>query len=220
MIKLSPSILASDFANLGAQVHEALDAGADYVHIDVMDGVFVPNISFGLPIISSLRKACPDAFFDVHLMIVEPERYIERFAKAGASMITIHVEACEPLRETVLKIRELGCKAGVVLKPGTPISSLENVLEYVDMVLLMTVEPGFGGQSYMDSCTQKIADLRKVVKERDLDVDIEVDGGIKISNVKTVLDAGANVIVVGSGVFGGDIAKNVTTFKEIFAEYE
>lgn len=220
MIKLSPSILASDFAILGEQVEKAMNAGANYVHIDVMDGMFVPNISIGIPVIRSLKKSFPDVFFDVHLMIMNPERYISRVRDAGADMITIHVESCEPLRETLLMIRDMGCKAGVVLCPETPLQVLDGVLDCVDMVLLMTVTPGFGGQAYMESSTQKIRDLRAMIRERSLNVDIEVDGGIKVDNVRTVLDAGANVIVVGSGVFEGDIEQNVKTFQEIFTEYE
>ncbi|MCD8118379.1 MAG: ribulose-phosphate 3-epimerase [Lachnospiraceae bacterium] len=220
MIKLSPSILASNFAHLEEQVNRALEGGADYIHIDVMDGMFVPNISLGIPVIRSLKKACPYAFFDVHLMIVQPERYISRFRDAGADMITVHAEATSMLRSTLLTIRDMGCKAGVVLNPETPLSRLEGVLDCIDMVLLMTVTPGFGGQTYMESCTQKISDLRAMIDERNLNVDIEVDGGIKLDNVRTVIEAGANVIVVGSGVFEGDITGNVVEFKKIFAEYQ
>ena len=219
MIKLSPSILASDFTKLGDDVTAAVNAGVDYIHLDVMDGMFVPNISLGIPVIQSLRS-CTDVVFDVHLMIVDPERYVERFKAVGADIITIHLEACSRVREALLRIRSLGCKAGLVLNPETPASEVEPYLDYVDMILLMTVHPGFGGQVYLESCTEKIREIRRMIDERNLIIDLEVDGGIKLSNVETVLEAGANVIVVGSGVFSGDIAQNVKDFKEIFRKFE
>lgn len=215
IIKLAPSILSADFSKLGDEVKEIDVAGADYIHIDVMDGIFVPSISFGLPVISSIRKVT-DKPFDVHLMIEEPVRYIKEFSKAGADIITVHCEACKHLNRTVQTIKEEGLKAGVVLNPSTPLSELEYILEYVDMVLLMSVNPGFGGQKYIDNVTGKIKSLRKMVDERNLNVEIEVDGGITLSNAKEVIEAGADVLVAGSAVFNGDKEKNIKEFMRIF----
>ena len=204
MNKLSPSILSANFAALGEDVKKAERGGAQYLHIDVMDGAFVPSLSIGFPVIRSLRRLT-DMVFDVHLMICDPDRYIKEFAEAGADIITVHAEACTHLNRTIASIKEQGVKAGVVLNPATPLTALDYVLEELDMVLLMTVNPGFGGQKYIESSTRKIQDLRKMIAARGLNMDIEVDGGIKLDNVKTVLDAGANVIVAGSAVFGGDV---------------
>ena len=208
---LSPSILAADFWKLGEQINEVERAGAQYLHIDVMDGVFVPSISFGMPVITSLRKRT-DMFFDVHIMITEPERYAAEFVKCGADMVTFHLEATQNVEKTIRIIREAGAKVGISIKPDTPVAAVEAYLEQVDMVLIMTVEPGFGGQKYMEKCTQKIKDLRKVITDRGLSVDIQVDGGITIDNVHVVLEAGANVVVAGSAVFKNDIAENVKAF--------
>jgi len=216
---LSPSILAADFSKLGEQVTQADKAGAQFIHIDVMDGVCVPSISFGFPIIETLRPVT-DRVFDVHLMIVKPERYVERFAKAGADQITIHVEACECIEETLKEIKALGCKAGLALHPETPVTDLFPYLEMIDQITVMTVHTGFGGQKYIEECTQKIIDLRKEIDDRGLNVLIEVDGGVKLDNAAKILDAGASVLVAGSAVFKDDIGENVRNFLEIMAEKE
>ncbi len=206
---ISPSILAADFNILGEQIQEVEKSGAEYLHIDVMDGMFVPSISFGMPVIASIRKNS-GLVFDVHLMIEEPIRYIEEFAKLGADSITFHLEAAgERIKETIDKIHALGCKAGLSIKPATPITALLPYLESVDMILIMTVEPGFGGQKYIQTSTQKIKDLREVLTEKGLPLDIQVDGGITAENIFEVTQAGANVIVAGSAVFRGNIAQNI-----------
>lgn len=219
MYILSPSILAADFGNLANDIEIIDKAGAQYVHVDIMDGIFVPSISMGMPVMQSIRKAT-DRVFDVHLMITEPIRYIEDFKKAGADIITVHAEACHNLSATLDKIREVGCKVGVSINPHTNISAIEGVLDKVDMVLLMTVQPGFGGQKYMDIVTPKIAEMKKMIDDKGLNIDLEVDGGISADNVRTVLDAGANVIVAGSAVYKNDVTANVKEFLEIFKEYE
>lgn len=212
---LSPSILAADFAILGEQIKEADEAGAEYIHIDVMDGVFVPSISFGMPVIASIRKTTKK-IFDVHLMIVEPERFVKEFAECGAESITFHIEATEDVDEIIDLIHGLGCKAGMSIKPRTPVEAVEKYLPKLDMLLVMTVEPGFGGQKYIPESTERIREIRRMADEKGIDLDIQVDGGITKENVQVVLDAGANVIVAGSAVFQGNITENV---KAIMAQF-
>lgn len=200
MIKIAPSILASDFSKLGEEIGKVEKAGADLIHIDVMDGHFVPNITFGPPVVKALRKTT-GLVFDVHLMIENPDQYIDSFADAGADIISVHVESCYHLNRTVQKIRQAGKKAAVALNPATSISTADWILGDVDMVLLMTVNPGFGGQSYIESMTEKIRSLRRIINDKGYNIDIEVDGGIDLTNIYRVTEAGANVIVAGSTIY-------------------
>lgn len=210
---LAPSLLAADFARLGEQMRMIDQAGAHYFHYDVMDGQFVPNISMGLPVLQSIRKVTKKKL-DVHLMIQNPERYISDFSDAGADILTVHAETCTHLDQVVRDIKREGILAGVALNPSTPLSVLDYVLPEVDMVLIMTVNPGYGGQKMIPYTLDKIRELRGIIQRRGLFTDIEADGGVKIDNVDQFLNAGANVIVSGSGIFKGDLAGNVEAFLE------
>ena len=206
MVKIAPSVLSADFSKLGAEIKEIADLGAEYIHIDVMDGAFVPNISFGPVVIKSVRGVT-DRVFDVHLMIENPDKYIKAFSDAGADIITVHQEACVHLHRTVQMIRSCGKKAGVALNPATPVCMIKDILDEVDMVLLMTVNPGFGGQKYIPLVTEKIKDLKALCEDKGVSVDIQVDGGIDASTASIAAAAGANILVAGSAVFGAENRK-------------
>lgn len=213
---LAPSILSADIMRLGEQVKEVSDAGAKYLHIDVMDGVFVPSLSYGVCVVESIRRSC-DMVLDVHLMIVEPHRYVEAFAKAGADIITVHLEACVDARETIDLIHRYGCKAGLSIKPGTPVEAVEEYLDKIELLLIMSVEPGFGGQKYTPESTGRIAKAAEMIARKGLCMDLEVDGGISVENAREVLQAGANVLVAGSSVFK-DPGRNAAELMKILLE--
>ena len=219
MIILAPSILAADFKELGKEIRTIEENGAQYLHFDVMDGMFVPSISFGVPVLESIRSAT-NLVCDAHLMVTEPIRYVEAFAKAGADLITVHLEACEDIDATIEKIRACGCKVGVSICPETPVISVKNLLEKVDMVLIMSVHPGFGGQAFIPESLDKIRQLKAMIDAENVSVDIQVDGGIYTHNVEQVIEAGANIIVAGSAVFKGDTANNTKEMLEILKRYE
>lgn len=216
---LAPSILAADFRELGKQMELTEEAGAQYIHFDVMDGMFVPSISFGMPVLRSIKGATCQVM-DAHLMVQEPIRYVEDFKKAGADIVTVHLEACKDVGATIKKIKDCGMKAGLSICPDTETEETRKYLPEIDMLLVMSVHPGFGGQKFIPESLEKIRTLRTMINELGLDTDIEVDGGIYHSNVREVLDAGANVIVAGSAVFGGDTKKNTKDFMEILKDYE
>ena len=219
MMILAPSMLSADFKELGKEIRTIEENGAQYLHFDVMDGIFVPSISFGIPVLESIRPAT-NLVCDAPLMITEPIRYVEAFAKAGADLITIHLEACEDVDATIAKIRACGLKVGISIKPKTPVEALKPYVDQVDMVLIMSVEPGFGGQKFIPESLDKIRELRAMLDARSLDVDIQVDGGIYTTNVADVIEAGANIIVAGSAVFKGDTAQNTKDMLAILKKYE
>ena len=218
MIKLAPSILSADFARLLEDVKKVEKAGCEYLHIDVMDGHFVPNITLGPAIVKSLRRDV-NMVFDTHLMIENPDDYIKDFVDAGSDLIVVHAEACRHLHRTIQNIKSYNVKAGVALNPATSIESIKHIIEDVDMVLIMTVNPGFGGQTYIPAMTKKIRDLKNILKERNLNVFIEVDGGIKLDNAFEVMEAGADVLVAGSSIFNGNTAESIKEFKRIANKY-
>nr|WP_330412508.1 ribulose-phosphate 3-epimerase [Dorea longicatena] len=216
---LSPSILAADFKVLGQEMKKTEENGAAYIHFDVMDGMFVPSISFGMPVLASIHDAT-EQFMDAHLMVQEPIRYVEAFQKAGADYVTVHLEACEDVKTTLDKIHACGMKAGLAVNPETDVKELVPYLEDVEMILIMSVHPGFGGQKFIPESLDKIREVRAMLNEKNLEIDIQVDGGIYVENVREVLDAGANVIVAGSAVFRGDAGENTAKFMEILKRYE
>ena len=216
---LSPSILAADFKVLGQEMKKTEENGAAYIHFDVMDGMFVPSISFGMPVLASINDAT-EQFMDAHLMVQEPIRYVEAFQKAGADSVTVHLEACEDVKTTLDKIHACGMKAGLAVNPETDVKELVPYLEDVEMILIMSVHPGFGGQKFIPESLDKIREVRAMLNEKNLEIDIQVDGGIYVENVREVLDAGANVIVAGSAVFRGDAGENTAKFMEILKSYE
>ncbi len=220
MFKLAPSLLSADFSDLKNEIKKAEEGGADLFHLDIMDGHFVPNLTFGPMIVKAIRKLTYLPL-DSHLMISNPDQYIEEFRKAGSDIITVHFEACIHLHRTIMKIKETGAKAGVSINPATPVNVLEEIIDYVDILLIMSVNPGFGGQKFIENAIRKIIQAKKIITERNLNVEIEVDGGIDLNNVEFLLEAGADIIVAGSSIFNSnDVKETVKKFKEKFLNFE
>lgn len=216
---IAPSILSADFTKLGSEIKETEDNGAAYLHFDVMDGMFVSNISFGIPVMKSIRKATGQ-MMDAHLMVQDPIRYVEAFRDAGADLITVHYEACPDVRKALVKIKDMGLKAGLSINPDTPVEAVREYLEIVDMILIMSVYPGAGGQKFIPESLEKIRGARQMIRETGREIDLEVDGGVTLDNMPEIMEAGANILVAGSAVFGGDIGENVRKCMEIFRKNE
>lgn len=219
MYVLAPSLLSANYMAMGEDLKTIRRAGGRQVHVDIMDGRFVPSINFGIPLVGALRKET-DLILDVHLMVEDPDRYVEEFARAGADIITVHAEACTHLHRTIQHIKSMGKRAGAALNPATPAAALSCVLEDLDLVLVMSVNPGFGGQKYIPYSTEKLKELKEIRKERGLSFDIEVDGGVNLANAKKIMAAGANMLVAGSAVFSGDLEDNIRQFLTCMEEME
>lgn len=216
---IAPSILSADFTQLGNEIRQTEDNGAAFLHFDVMDGMFVPNISFGIPVMKSIRKATRQ-IMDAHLMVQDPIRYVEAFRDAGADLITVHYEACPDVTKVLVKIKDMGLKAGLSINPDTPAEAVREYLEFVDMILVMSVYPGAGGQKFIRESLDRIRDIRRMIEESGRDIDLQVDGGVTLDNMPEIMDAGANIFVAGSAIFSGDIGENVRKCMEIFRKYE
>ncbi len=216
---IAPSILSADFTQLGKEIKETEDNGAAYLHFDVMDGMFVPNISFGIPVMKSIRKATGQ-IMDAHLMVQDPIRYVEAFKEAGADLITVHYEACPDVRKTLIRIKDLGLEAGLSVCPDTPVELIREYLEIVDMILIMTVYPGAGGQKFIPGSMDRIRKTRSMIAESGREIDLQVDGGVNLDNIRGIMEAGANIFVAGSAIFHGNIGENVRKCMEIFRENE
>jgi ribulose-phosphate 3-epimerase len=220
MIKIAPSILSADFANLKTDIDKAVDGGADLFHLDIMDGHFVPNLTFGPVIVKAIKKLT-NLPLDVHLMICEPDKYIGDFREAGADIITVHFEACKHLHRTITRIKDLGATAGVAINPATPVSILEEIIDHIDLILIMSVNPGFGGQKFIETSIRKIIQAKKLIELKNLNVEIEVDGGVNLSNAENLIEAGANILVAGSSIFESEnITDMVKKFKKLAIRWE